>query len=171
MARTRLTVSINLESLAPAQFLNYNFNSYCVFGDKCIAANEDGIFVLDQTQMDETSEDTRERIEAMYESGPTDFGIRAEKRVRKAALSLEATGTLELTVKVAEGTKDQIEVQKLPFFDDSRQHVVQVPIGRKLKGRYFSWAIKNVQGADFSVDEVEGFIDVLTRKPDNIGAN
>lgn len=171
MAKTRLSVALQLEGLRPSQFINYDFNSFCKFGGKYLGANEDGIFILDSTQKDESSVSSKEAIDSLYEAGPTDFGLRTEKRLRKCVVALESNGQVEMAFKVNEGIDDQVVVEKLPFFEDNRQHVVEVPVGRDLKGRYFSFAVRNIDGADFSVDEVEAFVQVLLRKPEKEGAN
>jgi hypothetical protein len=171
MAKTRLTVALQVETMAPAQYLNYNFNSYCKVGSRLFGANEDGIFELEVADKDEVSATVKTPIDALYEAGPTDFGVRTEKRVRKVVVALEANGQIEMAFTVAEGEDTQVEVQKLPYFDDKREHVVEVPVGRDLKGRYFNWAVRNVNGADFSIDEIEGFVDILLRKPEKEGAN
>ena len=47
----------------------------------------------------------------------------------------------------------------------------RIPVGRTLKGRFYSFIIQNINGADFSIDNLEAFIDVLSRKPEKRGSN
>ena len=170
-SESRLVVSMNLNMTGVSQYNNYNFNSFCLFGDWAVGASSSGLFKLDKTQRDVTSVTSNSPIESIYESGPTDFGVRTDKRIQSCAVGLESNGPLVMTVKADEGLGDKVVRDKIPFFEDNRQHVVSVPFGRDTKGRYHSFILNNVNGADFSIDYIEAFVVILNRKPEREGAN
>ncbi len=164
----RLTICQQVITPAISQYKNYSFNSFAVIGDNTYGANTNGIFKLDTADNDITA-GSAAVIEAKYESVLTDFGVAAEKRVRKCNGTLEANGALKFSFKSNE-THELIQ-HTVPDFKDNRQHSVEIPVGRSIKGRFYSFAVENINGADFSVDNLEAFIEILSRKPEKRGSN
>ncbi len=151
-----LGLCMELSLLAPTQYANYNFDGMCKFGDSYLGCNELGIFTLDGDTDDNI------HIAAFFELLLTDLGIPNQKRIRKAYLGYEASGSLVLEVK-----DDDNNVRRFTVFaalDDQRQHGVRVPIGRDGKGRYWSFRVENVGGCDFSVDSMDVLVTVLAKK-------
>ena len=154
---THLGMSMELALLALTQYVNYNFDAMCKFGDAHLGCNELGIFELTG------SSDDNIEIDAFFELLTTDFGIPNQKRIRKAYLGYEASGSLVLEVKDDENNIRRFTLENA--LDDQRQHGVRVSVGRDGKGRYWSFKIENVGGCDFSVDSMNALITVLARKP------
>ncbi len=166
-----LTIVLNLEMLGVSQYTNFGFNSYCERGADYLAAGSSGIRKIGAYEKDIASATSLSNINSKYEIALTDFGIRTEKRIRKASISYESAGEMRVTCKVNEGEDYTTHTEYLPNHDDNRQHIVHAPVGRDLKGRYFSLLIENIKGADFSVDEIEAYVSILLRKPVKEGAN
>lgn len=165
----RVSICHQLVSTAISQYKNFMFNSFATIGDYTYGANTNGIFKLDAADNDISSSALSSPIDAYYESVLTDFGMKAEKRLRKCNGTVEANGEIMFTVKANES--DGIVQHTVPAFNDNKQHSVEIPVGRELKGRYYSFIVQNVNGSDFSLDNLEAFIVVLSRKPEKRGSN
>jgi len=160
MATDRLTLCIALETLAPSQYSNYNFNSMCRFGSRVLGANEDGIFIVGAAE-----KDGEEDINARFRTPLTDFNAINQKRLRRLYVGYQTDGKLEVSVRADEGTALVRELH--PRHEDERQHSQKVSIGRDRKGRYWDVEISNVNGADFAVDEITVIPIVLGPKPED----
>ena len=142
-----LTLSLNLERLALTQYLNYWFRSYTKFGESYLGVNDSGVFVLDEDDMDGT-----DIIESGFKVPLTDFGLKGDKHIRFMELSLETDAGVLITPYADEMVGKAVEL--VPVNRANRQEVQKVPIGRYLNGRYWSFRVANLDGADFSVDQV-----------------
>ncbi len=160
MAEDRLTLCLGLERLAPSQWANYNFNSMCRYGPYYLGANEDGIFILERADKDGDDD-----ILAFFRTALTDFGSVNQKRLRKVYLGYETDGVLEVRVGTDEG--EDLVRELHPRRDDNREHSQKVSVGRDKKGRYWDLEVRNVGGADFSVDEVTAVPIVVGAKPED----
>ena len=160
MATDRLGICLSLEKIAPSQYGNYNFNSFCKFGDRYLGANEDGIFVLGEDDLDNLVQ-----IEAFFRLLTTDFGLPSQKRIRSVHVGFETDGTLKITVGTDE--ENEVETELVAVNRTNKQHSQKVPIGRDLKGRYWELEIRNVDGADFSVDSIIAYPIILGNKPES----
>ena len=165
-----LTVSTNLNTLANGQYSNFDFNSFCEFGGKVLAAGGNGIFELNAAERDTVSATETTAVPMQIKIGPTDFGIKTDKRLRKCVLALEATGAVKLTVTCDEDSGGAVEVNQIPGTVDSREQVISLPFGRDLRGRYFTFLLENINGAFCSVNYIEAFIEILLQKPKKEGA-
>lgn len=160
MADDRLGICLGLEQVALSQYANYNFNSMCKFGSLYLGANEDGIFLLDVADSDGGDD-----ILAYFRTALTDFGSTNQKRLRKLYFGYETDGKLEVRVGVDEGDDREFELH--PRHSNNREHSQKVSIGRDGKGRYWDLEVRNVDGADFSVDEVTALAVILGSKPED----
>lgn len=151
-----LGLCLELALLAPTQYVNYNFDSMCKLGDVYLGCNELGIFSL------QGDTDSDVHIDAFFELLTTDLGIPNQKRIRKAYLGYEASGSLVLEVKDDEDNVRRFTIEA--SLNDQRQHGVRVPVGRDGKGRYWTFRLENVGGCDFSVDSLDALIMVLGKK-------
>lgn len=164
-----LTISIELNSLAPSQLVNFNFNSFCEMNGSFYGANELGIFKLEDGDRDVNSSVTTTAVVGRVDIGPTDLGIKTDKRLRKCIVALEANGPIKMTVTADEGRNATTE--RLPGWKDNREHVINVPFGRDIMGRYFTFSFENIKGSDFSINNIETYIEVLLRKPKKEGVS
>ena len=158
-----LGLCTELSLLAPTQYSNYNFDAMCKFGDVYLGCNEFGIFSLDG----ETDDNIH--IAAFFELLLTDFGIPNQKRIRKAYLGYEASGSLVLEVEDDDNNVRRFTVGAA--LADHRQHGTRVPVGRDGKGRYWAFRLENVDGCDFSVDSMDVLVTVLAKKSGKTSIN
>ena len=153
-----LGICLELSGFRPSQYASYNFNSMCKFGDKYLGANENGIFELDNGDLDGLAD-----VDAFFELATSDFGSANQKRIRSAYIGYEANGDLLLTVKDDEDNERTFNLEANHL--DNMQHSAKVPIGRNGKGRYYTFRFDNIAGSDFSVDSIKIIPVILNRKP------
>lgn len=158
MSTDRLAVNLELNGLRPSQYTNYNFKSICKFNGVLIGANEDGLFKLDDGDLDDTS-----RILAFFRLCSTDFGVNNQKRLRRILMGYKTDGSLKVSIS-ADG-KDDVSKNVVPSAPDLRENSQDVPIGRDVRGRYLELEIRNVNGSDFTVDSIYAVPIVLGLKP------
>lgn len=154
-----LGLCLGLENLALSQYVVFNFNSMCKLGDVYLGINEYGIFVIDSGDTDYES-----AIESFVELPLTDFGIAHQKRLRSVYIGYESDGDLELEVENDEGNA-RTYMLKPTAGSNQVQKGARVTIGRNGKGRYWSFKISNIQGCDFSLDQISVIPIILARKP------
>lgn len=153
-----LTLCLGLERVAPTQYLKYNFNSMCKFGDAYLGANSSGLFTLDDGDLDGSDE-----IEAFFELVTSDWGIPNQKRIRSMYVSFESNSDIQITVRDDE-ENERIYILE-PIHIDNKQHTQKVTIGRDGKGTYWMIRIDNINGSDFSIDRIEVIPIILGKKP------
>lgn len=153
---SRLGICLSTERIAPSQYTNYNFNSMCSFRGRYLGANENGVFVLGEADVDGSS-----KINSKFKVALTDFGTSNRKRIRSMLVGFETDGRLKLSVSTDEGAVRTAELAS-KYEASNRQQGVKVPIGRDGIGRYWSFQVENIDGADFSVDEISAIL--ITRE-------
>lgn len=153
-----LGLCLNLKGGQLSQWANYNFNSMAKVGDTYVGAGEDGLFTLNSSQDDDGTP-----IEAFFELPDSDWGIASQKRIRSMYVGYEANGNLLLTVKDDNGNERNYTLA--PNHAANQQHSAKVPGARDGKGRYWMIRIDNVNGADFSIDDIRVIPIILNRKP------
>ena len=152
-----LCLCIQLNILAVSQYTNYGFDSLCRFNGQYLAAGGDGIFVIDEVDNDKGID-----INSIIELVKTDFGISHQKRLRSAYVGYETSGSLKLTLL---NDDENERVYTLSSTIGQLQHGGKISINRDGKGRYWTFKIENVEGCDFSLDNIEIIPIVLGRKP------
>lgn len=141
-----LTMSLGLKNLAPTQYTNYNFNSMIRFGGKVFASSDSGIFQLDSSDTDDGSE-----ITAMLELVKTDFGSPNPKKVLKVMFGIEASGMMLATITSDDAVSNS---GLMPATQINQEQHGDWSVMRSF-GRYLSIRIQNVQGCDFSLDDIK----------------
>jgi hypothetical protein len=159
-----LGICFHLEGKQASQYANYNFNSMCRFNGVDLGANENGIFKLDDGDFDYSDATTYESIEAFIELPTSDWGIEHQKRIRSVHLGIETNGELLLTLTDDEGVDHRYDV--VPDFVAHKQHSVRITAGRNNgKGRYWRVRLDNINGADFSLNNLRIYPVVLGGRP------
>jgi len=147
------TIAFNPKVDAGTQFTNYNFTDFVTIGGVTYGLNSDGMFSLD-TKADDNGTD----IDAYFAIVMTNLGISNQKRVRSGIISGEGG-----------------EIKVIIIFDDDSEHTEFVtPSGtgagifhgiRTQKGEYFQLKIQNIDGSDFSIDQIDVRPLILGLKP------
>ena len=147
---------MNVLNSAVSQFTNYNFNSMCKFGDSYLGANENGLFLLNSGDKDNTT-----NIASRFRTMTNDFGYSHQKRIRSLYVNGEFAGNMLLIVRNDGGNEREYTIE----MSDLLQKGYKKSIGRDGKGRHFDFEFQNVDGADFSIDLIEIIPIILARKP------
>ena len=151
MAEDRLTICLALNRVAVSQYRNYNFNSMCNFDGVLLGCNEDGLFTLDDGDLDDT-----EMIDSFFRLGATELGMIEEKAVRALLINGRLDGFLKVSIN-PDG-KGDISSEVIPKRDDLRLIGHKVPMGKDVKGRSLDLKIENIQGADFTITRIDGLL-------------
>ena len=142
-----LTLTLNVEIFAPAQYLNFPFNSMCEFNGVLIGAGDDGIFQLEQGDLDVSSP-----INSLVEFPRTDLGVHHLKHPRRIVIKGRAFGNLLLTTSVDDGPEVVRTVQSR---NPGRYAPMFEYFSREQRGMYFSFRLENVDGSYFSIDSMD----------------
>lgn len=153
-----LGLCLNLKGGQLSQWANYNFNSMTKVGDYYVGAGEDGLF-----QLNTDDDDAGMGIVAFFELPYSDWGIANQKRIRSLYVGYEANGDLLLTVKDDDANERNYILH--PNHTANQQHGAKMPGARDGKGRYWMIRVDNINGADFSMDDIKVLPVVLNRKP------
>lgn len=155
MAVDRLCVIFKPVNYAVAQWVNYNFNSFCEFNGVALGSNEDGIFELTGDTDNNTA------IDAFFELGPTNLGEDKQLKLRRLIASGEFDGDLLLTVYKGEG--GAVEYSLSPINKDMTQTTAETTLQLFPQDRFWSFKVENVDGCDFSIDMIDVLVALLAR--------
>jgi len=146
------TFVANTKTLALSEYIKYDFNSI----SEGLAANATGIYNLNDST-------DNEQIEAEIRTGLMDFGTSKHKQFPYAYLGLTNDGEIILKVNtIRSGIRSErfYKLNQNTAATDTRR----VQLGKGVKGDLWQFAISNVDGADFSLDQLEVLPLVLTRR-------
>jgi len=152
----RLGICVNPSNNALSQYQGYDFNGFAVLPDgRVLASSADGLFVLDDADKDDGAQ-----IAAFIETAESDYGIPNQKRFRNLDASIETSGPLSIGVTV-DGTLVHTYVVA-PDKTGQKAHKTRLPMGRNWgQGTMWQFKVGNVDGCDFSLDELSGLAMIL----------
>jgi hypothetical protein len=99
------------------------------------------------------ADDAGTDIDAYFEPITTDLGVISPKQGRYIHLGFETDGALEIDVAWDGKTAETISI--VPQDSKTGQQRITVPIQSDSQGRYITTQIRNVDGADFSIDSYD----------------
>lgn len=154
-----ITIRMNLRNTALTQYNNYLFNSFCMFNGRPLAANEDGIFTLDNDGDDLSSEGSIQ-ISAWAEFPENQYGINSVKQGRRLYLGGEFFGNMYVKMDTPKDSNTYI----INNGDNASQNVFNIPLKYNQRAEYWKITFGNLNGSDFSLDFIDGlFINVNRR--------
>ena len=153
-----LVLDMNLSNQAVTQYSNFDFDAVCVDDqNNVLAGNGNGLFYLEREDSDEA------QIDAFFLLPLTDFGNENQKRIRSFLIGGETDGELLVSIATDEDLERFFDVV---FDKDSLAQSGAKGFGvRSQKGRYWQFKIQNVDGSDFSIDELSVTPVILHTKP------
>lgn len=128
------------------EYENFQFNSFCDIGGVIYGANENGIFVIDSGDLDDTTPITSE-----WSFGSLKL---AESQSRVPYAYVRARGDGDLNVSLATDDGDPITYTVTPRLED-QSHAYRVVTAKGARGQYWKLAVTNVDGCDFRVDSID----------------
>ena len=137
---------LNLRKQALTEYGSWQFNSFATFNGQVLAAGASGVVVLGTQDKDNAT-----NIDATVRTGKESFASSLLKRVPRIYTGLSAAGDMHFkTITVEGGTRTYL----LPYNHVTEVQQRRVPVGKGPKSRYWQFEWKNVNGCDFSVDDV-----------------
>jgi hypothetical protein len=148
---------MNLLHFGVTEYSNYLFNSFCDYhlNGVYIGASEDGIFLLDG------DDDAGIKINAAIQSGTEDLWGQVMKRLREG-FAVKRGGPLAVQLILDEGRFNPVTRDLLSVRDVMHEERVKLPHG--LKNRFISFIIRNLGGADFDLESLRIFCDLIQRR-------
>ena len=146
MADERMVLCQTLANNAVTQFTGFDFNSFARAHGRDYGFSSDGMYLLGGDT------DAGESIDAHFEIY-VDLG--QTMRPRSLWIGYETAGTLRATLTVDDRTADAQTFMLTPILTGNRQHGARFPLcPHRDKGQYFRLRIANVDGCDFSIDDI-----------------
>jgi hypothetical protein len=154
--------AMNVRNAAVSEYTNFPFNSFASlrFGGKAVTlmAGPDGIYKMGGDTDDGAP------IKAAVRLGLTDFGTTTLKRVSNGFIGYTSDGALKLVVVTTDGGRKKENWYGLkPRAADSPVDG-RFDIAKGLTARYWGWAVENIDGADFSLDDLKVWVSFLARR-------
>ncbi len=141
------TIDVNLFIKAPTQYTGWDFNSFANFNGVQLASSlTEGL-----CQICCGDDDNGIDIDAYFSPIKTDLGIKNPKRLRYVYFGFKSDEEMLLEVSSDDGV---IKSYTIPANSDGQQRK-RVTIGKNEKGRYWNFKIKNVNGHDFDMDNIQ----------------
>lgn len=143
-----MILDTNLKNRASSQYLNFDFNSACLFNGSILGAGDSGLFKL-TGDMDNTV-----NIPAYFEVCETDLGVSNPKRLRAVYMSYESTTPVVMTISTE--TPDSVQ-QTIVFPSTGGENKVKKEIvSRGLHGSYFTFHVGNGSaGGFFAIEYIQ----------------
>ena len=138
--------AVNLSSFAPTRYENYNFNSFAKIGGLDLGASADGLYELGGDDDDGT------QIDASIMLGRDPRGSGQVKRSRRVYLHGTSDDKLEVRVVEPDGT---VYAYQTELALDENITVQRAKLGRGLAASYFQLEVRNVNGGDFALEQIE----------------
>lgn len=145
------TVRVNLKNIAPCQYSNFDFQSFCRFNGVQLAAGDGGFF-----RIGSGNKDVNTNISAWFEVVTTNFGSLNEKNCRHVYIGGSGSGKISVTV-----TNDEDGTEAGPYQVEMKNTGAQArraDTGRGLKFYYAKFKVANVSGSNFVIDQIDAVI-------------
>jgi hypothetical protein len=137
--------SYNLSLEAASFYENFKFNSFAKLGKNYYGMNEDGIHLLNG------DDDDGAEIDVSVKTGKSDYGDISLKTIPVIFAGAQSDKEMLLTASV-----DSYPDYTYQFIGRPGDiSAIRVKLGRGLKGRYWQFELRNKDGADFNMDELD----------------
>jgi hypothetical protein len=142
---SKLSLSLNGTTAATTQYSNFDFNSYTVINGKLYGSSSSGIFLI------EGNTDAGTEIDAHFKTFSTDLNTHVKKRLRTAYVSGNSKGSLIISPVLDndEGKEYSITLEDTLMFRRQKVH-----LDRTERGYYVGVRVANVDGVDFTVNNI-----------------
>jgi len=145
-------VATNLIGSASSHLTGFEFNSFANFNGSWFAAGATGLYELTGDT------DNGSVISAHITTGATDMGAHQTKPLCYVYLGISTAGKVKVTTTADKQNGETIVITPKKT---GAQRVCSRRCDRRIKGRYWSFRVENVLGADLSIYEIEALPVVL----------
>ena len=146
---------VNIKTAGVTRYESFGFNSFAIFDGRQIAATSVALYALGGNDDDGTP------IQMVLTTPVSDLGQQRIKRVRQAFIGYRSGGAAELHVRADEG---DWYIYRLDETRVSGIYRNRVKVGRGTKGAYWQFSVRNVDGADLTLDAIEPIVEVVTTR-------
>lgn len=148
---------VHPEIPAATTYNNFTFNSFATRGATMLAARADGIYEL----TGDTDADTD--IAAVVRTGLMELGATLLKQVTRAYLGYTSDGRLVLKTITTDGGEKTERWYELEETAGAPREA-RIKFGKGVKARYWQFELRNADGADFHVDQLQLLPLALSRR-------
>lgn len=139
-------IVMQIENQTLTTYTEFVYNSFAHIGSKNFAASAAGVFEL------VGNSDNGAPIASTVTLGTTDFGSTFVKALDRLFIGYRSTA--DMTVQIV--TDDErTSNYTLPISDQTALATQRVKVGKGLTGRYWQFAIKNINGVNFTLDTID----------------
>lgn len=149
---------MNTKNFAVSEYRDYAFNSYTRFNGANLAANQNGIYELDETSQDEGTYD----IKAHIKSGEIDTYNGSIQRLRNAYLSYETDGDVQMVSRADEVATRKYYLTFQSAISGIRER--RIKLERGIRNRVFDFKIENINGSSLEVDKLTILLEPIVSK-------
>ena len=147
-------VVINVHNFSITEYSNFPFNGFAMIGDKCIASNQNGLYVIEENGADSGA------ISSHVQYGFVDLWDPVKKVPLQAWITGRYNGQIIITVELPDGKVYEYPVDRIGLdVNEARSK-----FGRGLRSRFMKFGFKNKAGSDFDIDSVNIIADVVREK-------
>lgn len=138
-----LIMSLNLKNMASTQLSSLAVNSVGVFNGELFVSSADGIHRF-------VGGSNEEVVNAFFELPLSLLGYNGKKTPRSLLISGRILGALKVSITDESGVTVVYLTETLDTFEGTK-----VALQSNQRGRYFNVKIENVDGAYFSIDQID----------------
>ncbi len=154
------SVVMNSVNSAVSEYLNYPFNSYARFNGQFLAANQNGIYELDETSQDEASY----TIKANVKTGIVDIYNGTVNRLRDSYIVYKSDGAIRLVSNAdKKATRRYLVPQPINGINKTIKKR-RVKFERGIKNRFFDFNIENIDGSSLEIAKLIVFTEPIISK-------
>lgn len=148
---------LNTETSAVSWYDNFDFQTIAQVNDDVFGVNSEGIFLLTG------DDDAGDTIDASIRSGFMDFGTAYTKRFENMYIGYVSTGALYTRLRVKD-SKHAASTYLLQSREADAPRTSRFEPGKGLYGRYWQVEIGNMNGAPFTVYDMDVDLAISNRK-------
>jgi hypothetical protein len=147
--------ALNTINKALSRYTGVPFNSLCEFNGVYLGATDGGVFLLSGDTDDGTN------IDSIATMGKHDFDVPNQKRIPNVYVGGSTVGELVLKIQADDGAAYEYTLTPT---GQAGVHANRAKLGRGVQGRYWKPELRNRNGADFDIEDIELSVKVLGRK-------
>ena len=140
---------VNTETHAPWAYENYPFNSLALADNRYFGMMPDGLYELTGDT------DNATEIDAKFLTGMMDLGSEFKKGASRMYLAYTAGGEIGLKLTTVDGGQKYESWYKLTTRTANSPREARIKLGRGMKALYLQFELENIDGADFSFDNLK----------------
>lgn len=148
---------LNPQTSGLSYYDNFGFNSIAEFNGVLYATSPEGIFAIN------TDTDEGRFISAEIKTGFLDLGTEQNKRVSDLYVGYTATGYLETDVETYDWPQE-VYTYPMEEREAGAPRNNRIKVGKGLNSRYWRFALRNLDGADFQIYDLQLNVGVSKRR-------